>query len=376
MVINTNITAKAVASQLGESSKLLAKSLARLSSGSNLLSPEDDAAGLAVSMRFGAQISRTSATLANLANATSFAQAQNGYLQQVGKALDRMSELAVQAQDATKTNTDRSLYNKEFQTLAAYVSDAATKDFNGVSLFSGNALNVTSDSEGGTFSMQGISANFLTAATLDRTMNELFPGFTLGLFEATGPGAGQLWRTECFSNAPLHEVVSILNTALSATGNGSATYDIQTGKVTAIIAAGQSLADGTGPDRLLADLGLHDVDNSAGTTPITMTSASSIVPDISTRSGARTALATVKAAIGQLVSDQGTVGATLSRLSYTAKQLCVAKINLSAADSGIADADMARESTNYARNNMLVQCGTAMLAQANSMPQSVLRLLG
>ena len=145
MVISTNVAAQAVASQLGESSKQLAESLARLSSGSKLLSPADDAAGLAVSMRFGAQASRTSATLANLANATSFAQTQNGYLQQVGEALNRMSELAIQAQDATKTNSDRALYNKEFQTLAAYVSDAATKDFNGVSLFSGNALDVTNE---------------------------------------------------------------------------------------------------------------------------------------------------------------------------------------------------------------------------------------
>ena len=375
MVISTNVAAQAVASQLGGSSKKLAESLARLSSGSKLLSPADDAAGLAVSMRFGAQASRTSATLANLANATSFAQAQNGYLQQVGEALNRMSELAIQAQDATKTNSDRALYNKEFQTLAAYVSDAATKDFNGVSLFSGDTLNVTSDSEGGTLSMQGISADFLTAATLGMTMKELFPGFKVGLFKATGPGGGQVCQTEDFDIATLDLVVSSINTALSVTGNGSATYDMQTGKVTATIAAGQSLVDMTGPDLLLADLGLHDMDNSAGTTPVTMTSASSIVPDISTLSGARTALATVKAAIGQLASDLGTVGATLSSLSCTTNQVCVAENNLSAASSGITDADIARESTNFARANILVQGGTAMLAQANSLPQSVLRLL-
>ena len=376
MVINTNLTAQAAASRLEESSNLLAKSLARLSSGTKLRSPGDDAAGLGVSMRFGAQLGRTSAAIANLGNATSFTQTQVGYLQQIGKVLGRMSELAVQAQDVTLTDNDRAVYNEEFQSLAHYVSDAATKDFNGVSLFSGNALNVTSDSEGGKFPMQGISANFITAAMLSRTMGELFPGFTLGIFKASGPGVGQSWETEDFDNATLDTVVSSLDTALSVFGKGSATYDIQTGKVSVTVDAGQSLENTSGSKDLLACLGLRDVDNSAGTTPLTITSASAIVPYISTLSGAKTALATVKTAIDQLGSDLGIGGATLSRLDHTTEQLCGAENNLSAADSAITDVDVAQESTEYARNNILVQSGTAMLAQANSMPQLVLRPLG
>ena len=117
-------------------------------------------------MKLGGQISRNSAALDNVANANSFTQTQDGYLQQVGTALDRMSELTVAAQDVTKTTSDRQLYNQEFQTLATYINDVATKDFNGVSLFSGNALNVTTDSEGGTFSMTGISGSFLNSTTL------------------------------------------------------------------------------------------------------------------------------------------------------------------------------------------------------------------
>src|SRR5512140_2881826 len=113
MVINTNISAQNSAQLLAESSSKLSKSLARLSSGSKLVSPEDDAAGMAVSLRFDAQISRTTAANSNIGNAISLNQTQDGFLKKVGKALDRMGELAVLSQDVTKTDTDRALYNAE-----------------------------------------------------------------------------------------------------------------------------------------------------------------------------------------------------------------------------------------------------------------------
>ena len=96
---------------------------------------------------------------------------------------------------------------------------------------------------------------------------------------------------------------------------------------------------------------------------------------ISTTAAAVTALASVKSAITQLASDRANIGAYQSRLNFTAEQLLVSKENLSAASSVIQDVDVAEESTQYARYNILVQSGTAMLAQANQLPQSVLRLL-
>jgi flagellin len=266
MVINTNMSALSSARLLAESSNLLSKSLARLSSGSKIVSPEDDAAGLAVAMRFDAQIARTQAANNNVANAISFSQTQDGFLQKVAKALDRMSELAILAQDVTKTDADRALYNKEFQTLAAYINNVATKDFNGVSLFSATALQVTIDSDGNKFSMTGIN---------------------LG--------------------------ASAYTTATNAT--------------------------------------------------------------VSTTSAAATALTSVKAAITQLAEDRATVAANIARLTNTSEQLSVLKDNLAAANSRIKDVDVAEESTRFARYNILVQAGTAMLAQANALPTSALRLL-
>jgi len=247
---------------------MLAKSLARLSSGSKITSPADDAAGMAVSMRFDAQINRVGAARNNVANAISFSQTQDGFLQKVGKALDRMSELAILSQDVTKGDADRTLYNLEFTTLKGYIGDAASKTFNGVSLFSSTALNVTKDEEAAKFSMSGIN---LAAA------------------------------------------------AYTPVSSGAAAVD--------------------------------------------------------TASAADTALGLVKAAITQLATDRATVGANISRLTSTSEQLDVLKDNLSAANSRIKDVDVAEESTNFARYNILVQAGTAMLAQANANPQSALRLL-
>ena len=266
MVINTNIIAQTSAQNLAASSSMLAKSLARLSSGSKITSPADDAAGLAVSLRFAAQINRTTAASSNVSNAISFTQTQDGFLQKIGDALDRMSELSISSQDVTNGNSDRALYDKEYQTLAAYVTTASSQTFNGVSLFSTSALAVTTDGDGGSFSMLGISLNIAQ-----------YSG-------ATGANVGT---------------------------------------TTAAIAA----------------------------------------------------LTAIKTAINQLAADRATLGAYEARLTFTNDQLSVLNNNLTAAKSGITDVDVAQESTQYARYQILVQAGTSMLAQANSSPQSVLKLL-
>jgi flagellin len=266
MVINTNTAALKAATSLQQSQSLLSKSLARLSSGSKIVDPSDDAAGLAVSSRMDAQLRRIDAANSNVGNAISFTQTQDGYLSKIAQALNRMSELSLQAQDATKTDADRALYNTEFQQLSAYITSTGTKDFNGVSLFSTNTLDVTIDSEGTTFTMSGVDLT-------------------------TGPYVG-------------------------ATG---------------------ALID--------------------------------------TNANAQAALTAVKTAITQLSTDRATLGAYQARLNYTSDQLTVSRENLAAANSRIKDVDVAQESTEYARENILVQSGTAMLAQANQLPSSVLKLL-
>jgi flagellin len=155
------------ASNLDNSTNELNNALAELSSGSKITSPMDDPAGLAESIALNAQIGQTQAANDNVSNAVSFSQTQDGYLQQVGSALDQMSTLAVEAQDPTKTSTEIADYNTEFAALGAYVNNTANATFNGVSLFSATGLTVTTDGTGGTYAMTGVNltSTTYTAAT-------------------------------------------------------------------------------------------------------------------------------------------------------------------------------------------------------------------
>ncbi len=109
MVINTNIEAQATTNNLNLSQSHLAKSLARLSSGSKIIVPSDDAAGLAVSSRLRSQIARLDSSLSNVINAVSFTQTQDGFMKTIDKAYRRMGELAILSQDTTKSDADRAL---------------------------------------------------------------------------------------------------------------------------------------------------------------------------------------------------------------------------------------------------------------------------
>ncbi len=267
MVINTNISALNAANDLDQSNNALNASLARLSTGSQLVNASDNPAGLAESISLNAQIGQTNAANQNVGNATSFLQTQDGYLQQIGVALDQMASLAVEAQDGTISTTQAADYQKEFKALGAYVNSTALQAFNGVSLFSGTNLVVTTNGSGGTATLTGVNL-----------------------------GAQTLYAT-------------------------------------------------------------------------------ATAADISTSSGAATALTAVSAAISQLGTDRATVGANEETMSYTGQELSVLATNLTAANSQIADVDVATESTNFAKYQILVQSGTAMLAQANQDPQNVLKLI-
>jgi flagellin len=266
MVINTNIAALTSATNLNESTDKLNESLARLSSGSSIVNASDNPAGLAESISLNAQIGQTTAAANNVANATSFSQTQDGYLQQIGSALDEMSTLAVEAQDGTKSSAELGDYQAEFTALATFVTNAGTQSFNGVSLFGTSGLTVTTNGTGDKFTMTAVN---------------------LGLPAYTAAAAG----------------------------------------------------------------------------------------DISTTSGSVAALTAVSAAITQLAQDRASVGANEETLNYSSQELGTLSTNLASANSAISDVNVATESTNYAKYQVLVQSGTAMLAQANQNPQYVLKLL-
>ena len=264
MVINTNIGALGSQRTLAENSTKLNKALSRLASGTKIVSPEDDAAGLAVASKFDSQIQRNRGVQNNLTSALSFSQTQDGFLNKVHSALTRMSELASMAMDGTKSSSDKANYNEEFLDLKGYVSDIGTKGFNGVSLFNGTALSVTMDSEGNTWSLNASSLNAV-------------------------------------------DVTSVIATNFAVTSSS--------------------------------------------------------------------AVATINSAIENVATHRAKVGANIQRIRFTQDQVGILNENLQPTVSRIKDVNVAEESTQFARYNILVQSGTAMLAQANLWPQNALRLI-
>lgn len=281
MIINTNSAATAAARNLSRNQEMLNKALNRLSSGSKIVQPSDDAAGLAVSEKMNAQNRRLHAANTNVQNAKSYIQTADGFMSSMSKVLARMSELAMMAKDVTKNPGDIALYQTEFQALQQQLRDTVgggtvtspLGTFNGIELFGPNAT---------------------------------------GLSVTIGEGAGQ--------------------TMLIAENN------LRDGDMAAILAQGSPPAF-----------------------DISVTSAS--VADM------------VIAAIEDVATERATLGAAESRLDVASTTLAIEAQNIEAAISRIRDVDVAAESTELAKHNILVQSGTAMLAQANQLPQSVLRLL-
>lgn len=177
MVINSNLGAAKSARLLSGSNVLLSKALQRLSSGSKIVSPDDDAAGLAQAFKLNSQVKRLDAALQNTANLISFHQTQDGYLTKVVKSLDRMSELAVLGKDGTKTANEIDLYKQEFDVLAGFIEETYNKKFNEVNLFSDTEMKVITGADGSTRS--------ITAANLASAVGKGNGEYTINL-EFTG----------------------------------------------------------------------------------------------------------------------------------------------------------------------------------------------
>ena len=268
VVINTNYSATVASNNLAASNSMLQRSLNRLSSGSKIVNPSDDAGGLAVSMKLSAAARRQGATATNISNSVSFLQTQDGALKVAAKVLDRMSELKTLYADPTKSTSDLANYDSEFTELQTQLTDIAGETFNSVSLF----------------------------------------------------------------------------------GTGDLTVSVTEDAGTSVTVKGRDLTD-----------------TSSGVGTITDSGVSSL-GDIN--------LSDITDAIENVATFRAENGAEQSHLGFAAELLSVNKANLEAASSRITDVDVAEESTQLARWNILVQSGTAMLAQANQSAQSALRLIG
>jgi flagellin len=271
VVINTNYSATIASNNLAASNSSLQKSLNRLSSGSKIVTPSDDAGGLAVSMKLSAAAKRQGAVATNVGNSVSFLQTQDGALKVAAKVLDRMSELKTLYVDPTKNSSDLANYDSEFTALQDQLTAITSEKFNGVALFGTASLSVAVTDDHSTSSAVTLAGRDLSS---------------------------------------------------TATGIGSVT------------------ASGI---------------TSLGNTTLTLSTITNAIQNVATMRAAN--------------------GAEQSRLGFASELLTANKANLEAANSRIVDVDVAEESTQLARWNILVQSGTAMLSQANGSAQTALKLI-
>jgi len=315
--INVNPAASGAGLNLGKANEALQKSLSRLSSGRRIVNSSDDAGGLAVSMKMAAAQKRTEATAINLRNIQSYLDTQDGAFKVADKVLSRMSELTTLARDVTKNSGDVENYDKEFQNLQLQLISLGTEKFNGVALFDPSV---------------GTGSRFSVPTSEDGSQSTTVTKSAMG---------GDPW---------VSMMINGFNT--SVTTGGTTVYIPAGGTV------GYTLNDPTTPVTL-------------GTSATTSVSSSGTL----TYDNSDEFVQVVQMALQQVADMRAQNGAEMSRVNFAQDLLNINAINLEAANSRIIDVDVAAESSQLARFQILQQAGTAMLAQANTSQQSLVRLL-
>jgi flagellin len=379
-VINTNIGSLTAQRNLMSSQSSLSTSMQRLSSGLRINSAKDDAAGLAISEKMTSQIRGSNQAARNANDGISLVQTAEGALSEVGNNLQRIRELAVQASNGTNSQTDRDALNAEVTQLKAEIQRVADQtSFNGTKLLNGTSpsiafqvgadagqtINITNIANVSTASLGGTTAR--TTATVAASSLSGFAtpiaagGLTIAGFDVGPIGAAANGQERA---AQLTEAI---NRVSSQSGVG-ASYDVATGSVTLSSASTFAVA-GTTNSATVAGF----VNNTTTGTNTPTVGVNAV--NVSSFTNAQAAIVQVDAALTSVNSSRADLGAIQNRFSSVVSNLQTTSENLSASRSRIQDADFAAETANLSRAQILQQAGTAMVAQANQLPQGVLSLL-
>ena len=470
LTVNTNIASLTAQRNLTSSQTDLSTSLERLSSGLRINSAKDDAAGLAISERFTAQIKGLNQGVRNANDGISLAQTAEGALKEVTSNLQRIRELSVQSANATNSASDRTALQAEVAQLVAEIDRVSSKtQFNGISLLDGSftskafqvgananetvavdsiassrtsalgkgftassaaavttgaiagsgdvtintgggAQNVIATVSDGVSSTDANSSAKAKAAAINGTSGiDVTASANTAYVAAAGDGSGGTGivtingvataSTTMTANAVTggNELTVAINAISGATvvvasndGAGALTLtaadgrNIEVALSVGLDAATTGLAAGTKYGTLTVETsstsGLTVAGGSAAVVGITTTAATASgtalnAIDISSSTGATTAIKSIDAALDTVNSTRSTLGSVQSRFESVVASAQTTSENLSASRSRIVDADFAAETAQLTKSQILQQSGIAMLAQANSIPQNVLALL-
>jgi len=366
--IQNNITALTANRNLTRSTSALSKSLERLSSGLRINKAADDASGLSISQKFRAQISSMKAASRNVSEATSMLQVAEGGMEQIHAMLTRLKELSTQSA-SSNSEGNRVEINSEAQALISEIDRIATStEYNGNSLLNGYgtktfSAGVEAVANVYNFDVSGASTGSYTF-TYDNTTDEL------SLSDGT--------ITETVTLAADSEVTFGQLGVSFGTTSGATDVDVLGAALAGIAGSGNAdfSVSGSSAQFQVGDTNDNDKKLSFEIGSVTGASLGIDVLSLGTQSDSQDALGLIDTAIDTVNTARGNVGANMNRLSYATANISTAVENLTASESAIRDVDMAAEMSNFTKNQILQQAGVAMLAQANSMPQSVLSLLG
>ena len=415
MTINTNVVSINSQRNLGLSGGSLATSMQRLSSGLRVNSAKDDAAGLAIAERMNSQSRGLAVAARNANDGISLAQTAEGALGKVGDMLQRMRELAVQSSNATNSASDREALQAEVSQLRSEIDRLAkTSSFNGTKILDGSfggAVFQVGSNAGDNITVGGVANATVkglgTINTVDKEVavtaaeydaEATFSKVDKATFTVNVNGAtddidlGEIAAASSVKER-LGQVVAAINAKTADTGvtafvekqdDGSYKLLTKSDNVT-------EQADGSFMAVAVTFTGLDVVLEDAGGTAAVAAVAAGTELDIAaaavtadtgleklsvkTQSDAWDALKKIDSAIDQVNAARGNLGALQTRFEKSIENIDIMNENITAARGRIVDADFATETANLSRSQILQQAGTAMVAQANQLPQQVLSLL-
>jgi len=402
--INTNTAALNAQRNLSMSANSLATSMQRLSSGLRVNSAKDDAAGLAISERMNTQVKGLTVGARNSNDGISLAQTAEGALGKLGDMLQRMRELAVQASNATNSKADRVALQAEVKQLTDEVDRVAKQTtFNGQKILDGTF-------SGAVFQVGANSGDNITVGALTDSSAKGLSDVVYAYDKTTGINASSITSLSEISSAstlrindgtttwdlgPIAEaksgsermgqMVEAINRKSADTGvtafltkgdDGLFTLDLMSAKTdTSGNSAALTLTGFSATNFGYAAAAVGAAGASLSATSTTTDSLGIDTLTVDSQRNAWVALKKIDSAIDQVNSARANLGALQSRFESSIANIEIQVENLSASRGRIVDADFAKETANLSRTQILQQAGTAMVAQANQLPQNVLKLL-
>jgi flagellin len=379
--INTNLDALNTYANLTKVQSSLSSSLAKLSSGLRINNAGDDAAGLTIATDLGAQVSGLTQASRNAQDGTSVVQTADGALSQVQSLLGNLRDLAVQAANDSNSTSARTAITTQATAITQEIARLGSSvNFNGRNLLDGSltSMNFQVGADGNSSSQINVD---LSTANLLNVANALTNGSTGAQMTAAEAATIGVVNGATTSTTSTVTLATATTDALSA---ASATVDEQVSalnadsgfsagfKATKVTSSGVDYVQITANNGGTATAGTTaDPTTAVGTAP---SNAGSI--DFTSATSAQASIAAIQTQLDNVSAARAQIGAAENRFTSAESTIATSITNLTAAKSRITDVDMASEMVSYSRSNILSQSGTAMLAQANSLPQLALKLLG